>query len=102
MEQLGSFTLDDLRDIMRACAGVTDSVDLDSAIDDITFEDLGYDSLAVLEMAAKLQNHLGVVIPDDVAEQLPTPRALAEYVNVRLAPEEQMPSPTPAAAAEAR
>ncbi|MET8338179.1 acyl carrier protein [Streptosporangium canum] len=85
MAQLGSFTLDDLKEVMRACAGVTESVDLDSDIADVTFEDLGYDSLAVLEMAAKLQNHLGVVIPDDVAEQLPTPRALAEYVNVRLA-----------------
>ncbi|ACZ87056.1 acyl carrier protein [Streptosporangium roseum] len=85
MAQPGSFTLDDLKEVMRACAGVTDSVDLDSDIADITFTDLGYDSLAVLEMAAKLQNHLGVVIPDDVAEQLPTPRALAEYVNVRLA-----------------
>lgn len=85
MAQLGSFTLDDLKEVMRACAGVTESVDLDSDIADVTFEDLGYDSLAVLEMAAKLQNHLGVVIPDDVAEQLPTPRALAEYVNIRLA-----------------
>ncbi|MEV4188193.1 acyl carrier protein [Streptosporangium canum] len=85
MAQLGSFTLDDLKEVMRACAGVTESVDLDSDIADVTFEDLGYDSLAVLEMAAKLQNHLGVVIPDDVADQLPTPRALAEYVNVRLA-----------------
>ncbi|MFD8526730.1 acyl carrier protein [Streptosporangium canum] len=85
MAQFGSFTLDDLKEVMRACAGVTESVDLDSDIADVTFEDLGYDSLAVLEMAAKLQNHLGVVIPDDVAEQLPTPRALAEYVNVRLA-----------------
>ncbi|MER5326836.1 acyl carrier protein [Streptosporangium roseum] len=85
MAQPGSFTLDDLKEVMRVCAGVTDSVDLDSDIADVTFADLGYDSLAVLEMAAKLQNHLGVVIPDDVAEQLPTPRALAEYVNVRLA-----------------
>ncbi|GLW06771.1 actinorhodin polyketide synthase acyl carrier protein [Microtetraspora sp. NBRC 13810] len=84
MTQTTSFTVEDLKETMRSCAGVNESVDFGSDISDITFEDLGYDSLAVLEVAAKLQNHLGVVIPDDVAEQLVTPRALAEYVNVRL------------------
>jgi minimal PKS acyl carrier protein len=84
MTQSQAFTLDDLREVMRACGGVDEGVDLESDIADISFEDLGYDSLAVLEMAAKLQNHLGVVIPDDVAEQLLTPRALADYVDVRL------------------
>ncbi|GAA3083817.1 acyl carrier protein [Streptosporangium carneum] len=85
MAQITSFTVDDLKETMRTCAGVNEAVNFDDDIADVTFEDLGYDSLAVLEMAAKLQNHLGVVIPDDAAEQLPTPRALAEYVNVRLA-----------------
>ncbi|GAA4616662.1 acyl carrier protein [Actinoallomurus liliacearum] len=84
MAESGSFTLDDLREILRTCAGDAESVDLDSDIADVTFEELGYDSLAVLEVAAKLQNHLGVVIPDDATEQLPTPRALTDYVNLRL------------------
>jgi minimal PKS acyl carrier protein len=76
----GSFNLDDLRKIMRACAGVAESVDLDSDIGDIAFEDLGYDSLAMLETAARLQNELGIIIPDDQAEKLATPRSLVEYV----------------------
>jgi minimal PKS acyl carrier protein len=82
----GSFTLDDLREIMRACAGVDESVDLESDIGDITFEDLGYDSLAVLETAAKVQNKWGVLIPDDQTDQLVTPRSLVEYVCLRLVP----------------
>ncbi|MBF8190906.1 acyl carrier protein [Nonomuraea sp. K274] len=79
-----SFTIDDLKAAMLACAGAAENVNLGDDISDVPFVDLGYDSLAVLEVAAKLQNHLGVLIPDDVAEQLPTPRALADYVNVRL------------------
>lgn len=79
-----SFTLDDLRKIMRACAGVDESVDLESDIGDITFEELGYDSLAVLEMAAKVQNEVGVVIPDAAAEKLTTPRSLVEYIDIQM------------------
>jgi len=85
MAQPSSFTLDDLREVMRACAGVDESVDLDGDIGDVTFEDLGYDSLAVLEMAAKVQNQLGIVISDDAAEQLLTPHSVIDYVNVQLA-----------------
>ena len=79
-----SFTLDNLREIMRACAGIDESVDLDSDIGSRTFEDLGYDSLAVLEMTAKIQNMLGVVIIDDAAKKLTTPQSLADYVAVQL------------------
>jgi act minimal PKS acyl carrier protein len=84
MPQNGSISLEDLREIMRACAGVDESIDLDADIGDNTFEELGYDSLAVLEMAAKLQNQLGVVIPDDAAEKLLTPYLLIEYINLRI------------------
>ncbi|MGH3921971.1 MAG: acyl carrier protein [Pseudonocardiaceae bacterium] len=85
MTQHDSFTLDDLREVMRTCAGESESVNLDGDIAEITFEDLGYDSLAVLEMAGKLMNQLGVVIPEHVAEKLLTPGAFVEYVGVRLA-----------------
>ena len=81
MSQPGSFNLDDLRIMMRTCAGVAESMDLNADIGDTTFVDLGYDSLAVLEMATKLQNQFGVVIPDDVVDPALTPQALVEYVQ---------------------
>jgi act minimal PKS acyl carrier protein len=59
-------------------------VDLDSDIGGRTFEDLGYDSLAVLEMTAKIQNMLGVVITDDAAKELTTPQSLTDYVATQL------------------
>lgn len=78
------FTLDDLMEVLRASAGVTESVDLDGRIEDVSFEDLGYDSLAVLQMCTQIQNRCGVVIPDDALEEMNTPGSAVAYVNERL------------------
>ncbi|MFC6085816.1 acyl carrier protein [Sphaerisporangium aureirubrum] len=80
-----TFGLDDMRRIMGGCAGVPETIDLNDDIGDITFVDLGYDSLAVLEMAARIQQELGVRIPDDAVDEMKTPQAAVDYVNRRLA-----------------
>ncbi|MFC4534716.1 acyl carrier protein [Sphaerisporangium dianthi] len=80
-----TFTLDDMRRIMGGCAGVPESVDLADDIGEMTFADLGYDSLAVLEMAARIQQEFGVRIPDDAVDELKTPQAAVDYVDGRLA-----------------
>ena len=59
-------------------------MDLDADIGGRTFEDLGYDSLAILEMTAKIQNMLGVVITDDALKKLTTPQSMADYVVAQL------------------
>jgi act minimal PKS acyl carrier protein len=64
---------------------VDEAVNLGGDIGDMTFEDLGYDSLAILEMAAKLQNDLQIAIPDDVMANTLTPNSVIEYVNMTLA-----------------
>jgi minimal PKS acyl carrier protein len=80
-----TFTLDDMRRIMGGCAGVPESVDLADDIGETTFADLGYDSLAVLEMAARIQQEYGVRIPDDAVDEMKTPQSAVDYVNRRLA-----------------
>jgi minimal PKS acyl carrier protein len=75
------FTLDDLRMIMRACAGEAESVDLDSDILDTSFEDLGYDSIALLEAAGRIERSTGIAIADDELTVLGTPRTIVELVN---------------------
>lgn len=82
MTQPLSFTLDDLRGVMRGCVRMDEEVSLDTDIGDMTFGDLGYDSLAMLEMAAKLQNDLCVEIPGDVVMVTLTPNSVIDYVNV--------------------
>jgi act minimal PKS acyl carrier protein len=80
-----TFGLDDMRRIMGGCAGVPETIDLSDDIGDITFVDLGYDSLAVLEMSARIQQELGIHIPDDAVDEMKTPQAAVDYVNRRLA-----------------
>ncbi|RCG26843.1 acyl carrier protein [Sphaerisporangium album] len=80
-----TFTLDDMRRIMGGCAGVPETLDLAGDIGEVSFAELGYDSLAVLEMAARIQQRLGVRIPDDAVDEMKTPQAAVDYVNRRLA-----------------
>ncbi len=79
------FTLDNLRQIMRSSAGLEEHVDLASNIEDVEFADLGYDSLAVLELASQVQRHYGVRIPDEAVAEMPTPGKAVEFINKRLA-----------------
>jgi act minimal PKS acyl carrier protein len=77
------FTLDDLRRILRAGAG--DSGALDADIADVPFSELGYDSLAVMELASRVEREYHVSIPDDAVAGMHTPGAAVAYVNHRLA-----------------
>jgi act minimal PKS acyl carrier protein len=80
-----AFTLSDLREVMRACAGESKSVDLNGDIADTTFVDLGYDSLALLEMTVRVGNRLGVVIPDHTAGDDLTPGMYVDWVSLHAA-----------------
>ncbi|ONI77889.1 actinorhodin polyketide synthase [Actinosynnema sp. ALI-1.44] len=82
---MNGFTLDDLREIMRASVGVDAEVDLDGEIADVEFAELGYDSLAVMELAGQVRRRLGVSISDDDALRITTPGKAVDYVNGKLA-----------------
>ncbi|MBP2327289.1 act minimal PKS acyl carrier protein [Kibdelosporangium banguiense] len=85
---MSGFTLSDLREIMRASAGVDEGVDLDGDIAGVEFADLGYDSLAVLELAGQVGRRYGLRIPDDAVAEMPTPGHAVEFINTRLAVQE--------------
>ncbi|MEV0161337.1 act minimal PKS acyl carrier protein [Nonomuraea fuscirosea] len=78
------FTLDDLKRILRASGGESDVTSLEGDIADIAFGDLGYDSLAVLELAGRVEDEYAVVVPDAAVQELPTPAAVVDFVNARL------------------
>jgi act minimal PKS acyl carrier protein len=67
--------------MMRESVGVDEGVELDGAIADVEFTELGYDSLAVLELASQIRRRYGVPVPDEAALELTTPGKLLTFVN---------------------
>ncbi|MFE3718139.1 acyl carrier protein [Streptomyces cyaneofuscatus] len=76
------FTLDDLRRILSEGAG--DDFDLDGDILDTTFEDLGYESLALLETGVRIGREYGIELDDATLTDIETPRQFVEAVNNQL------------------
>ncbi|RBQ19183.1 acyl carrier protein [Spongiactinospora rosea] len=78
------FTLDDLKTVLRQAAGTDESVDLDGDIIDTSFDDLGYESLALLETAGRIERHHGISLDEDALGAAQTPRELIDLVNTHL------------------
>ncbi|MGV9693195.1 acyl carrier protein [Streptomyces sp. NPDC003444] len=78
------FTLEDLKRILLEGAGAEEGVDLDGDILDTEFEALGYESLALLETASRIEREYGIALDDDVFTDNRTPRALLVAVNGQL------------------
>lgn len=78
-------TIDDLVRILAECAGAADGVQPGDDVTDMPFEELGYDSLALIETAARIEQDYGVEVPEDDLAGLQTPRALLDAVNRNLA-----------------
>jgi minimal PKS acyl carrier protein len=73
-------TIDDFRRILIDCAGETES-ELNDDLLDMAFDEIGYDSLALMESAARIRREFGVTIPEDVIHDLETPRQVLDFVN---------------------
>ena len=57
-------------------------IDMDTIADDSNIvEDLGADSLDVVEMLMSIEDNLGIVISDDDAAKLKTVRDVADYLE---------------------
>jgi act minimal PKS acyl carrier protein len=77
------FTQQQLIGILRAGAGTPEGVDLEGEILDVPFEELGYESLALLETVGRIERSYGVSLGEELPEGL-TPRLLLEQVNGRI------------------
>lgn len=82
---MSTCTVDELRLVMKECAGEDDEIQLDGEILDERFEELGYDSLAVLETASAMERRYGIELPDDLVGEAETPRAFLDLVNAQMA-----------------
>lgn len=79
--------LGDLRRILEEGAGTEAGVDLDGNILDVEFGDLGYDSIAIMETAARISREYDVRIDEDELVRATTPRLLLELVNLDREPQ---------------
>ncbi|MEG3631650.1 acyl carrier protein [Streptomyces poriticola] len=75
------FTIEDLKRILLEGAGADEGVDLDGDILDTDFEELGYESLALLETGGRIEREYGISLDDDVFTDNRTPRTLVAAIN---------------------
>ncbi|MEU9713193.1 acyl carrier protein [Streptomyces sp. NPDC007027] len=74
-------TIDDLQTMMFRCAGeAEDTLSLVEAPDS-SFEELGYDSLALLETYSELERDFGIELCEDDLGDILTARQLVDVVN---------------------
>ena len=76
------FTFQDLKRILVDRVGLSE----DAVSDDpnATFEDMGLDSLAFVEIQLAMQQEYGFTIPDEDAQEIQTVGEAIDYVNRRL------------------
>ena len=77
-------TIEDLQAILVACAGGDEADTITSDFSGKEFDELGYDSLALIETAAHLKQEYGVTVPDEVVTAVNTPGELLDIVNEHL------------------
>ena len=80
------FTFEDLKDILVSRVGLPDAAVVDDP--EATFDDMGLDSLAFVEIQLAMQQEYGFTIPDEDAEHIHKVGQAINYVNQRLSAQE--------------
>ena len=83
---MADFTFDDLKTILVDRVGLNEADVINDP--DRTFEEMGLDSLAYVEVELAMQQEYGFSIPDEDASQIQTVGEAIAYVNKRLAEQE--------------
>jgi act minimal PKS acyl carrier protein len=78
------FTLEDLQGTLRECAGESEHVDGGDLLSH-TFDELGYDSIALMATTSKIEQQLGVNLPEGELDHTATLRDYLAFVNGKLA-----------------
>ncbi len=79
-----TFTFDDLKRILLEGSGAPDGIELDENVLDTEFGLLGYDSLALLETAGRVEREYGISLEESILSDAPTPRAFVTAVAAHL------------------
>jgi acyl carrier protein len=79
------FNFDDLKRILVDRVGLPESAVVDDP--EATFDDMGLDSLAFVEVQLAMQQDYGFTIPDEDANEITTVGQAIVYVNRKIAEE---------------
>lgn len=82
---MSTFSLAQLSTVAEACMGTDETPPLTDENLDVPLADLGYDSLAVLEIITRLQDAYDIRVTDEEADSLQTARAIVDHFSARLA-----------------
>ncbi|GAB3483340.1 acyl carrier protein [Nocardiopsis coralliicola] len=77
-------SLEELKAVLKAAAGEAEGVDLSGDITEVSFADLGYDSLAILETGSRIEKRFHIDLEEDDLVAAETPGELLKLVNARL------------------
>ena len=79
---MAEMLIEDLRRILTECAGADEEqAELGDDVLDHTLEELGYDSLAVLETTARIAQEFGVALEDGAIAGQQTLQGVLDAVN---------------------
>ena len=82
---MNELTMEDLTALLRDSAGDIETADLGTQdVSDLTFLDLGYVSLALLQVAGLVKREYGVELADEDVTAVETPRLLLQLINAGL------------------
>lgn len=81
-----SLSQDEFLELMKFSAGDDSGIDFTRPdVLDVSFDNLGFDSLSQVELIEQLRDRLALPMPDEVVDELTTPSALLGYVTTELA-----------------
>lgn len=74
----------DLAKLLRECGAADEAVVVTEHVLDMTFTELGYDSLALLQTTGRVERDLGILLGDEALCDAGTPRILLGMINEAL------------------
>ncbi|MDA0632761.1 acyl carrier protein [Nonomuraea sp. MCN248] len=77
---MAQLSLEELKQTMRQVAG-DDDIELEDDFATATFEELGFDSLAVFETVHRVERACGRKLPEGELAEVTTPKEFLEFVN---------------------
>ncbi|MGP5700781.1 acyl carrier protein [Glutamicibacter sp. 287] len=81
-----TITIESLVDILSQSAGEPEGIDPNTNISDLSFDSLGYESLALLETIGQIERTYGVKLPDSILIDALTPQSLLDATLAAMGP----------------